>query len=665
MVGHVVSDSFRAPDSSLEETAPLNMYRSRPSARTSQIPTPASSSNRSVFDPAPDSVFNVCDSIDRYRFPSDATNTTVQSSTVRYQHDSASSSTVSSNVLLPLQTEDDSFQSLDPNEYSELCSPLDTTNRFNIPPRPPLHDPSILLPHRPSARSSQDFKQRAPFRSVSLPQKLASAHGKFRIDQQESGSQNKAGSTQAGSTQSGSRILNALRNYGNNSTDAIPSTYRKQRVSSDQNAVKAIGRSRTEPHISVIPSCETEGLAINPASIEEENFEDYEDLCTQAGMLCMVAGGSRGGSAVQRALQTPDILRRIFEELDMQTVIPQEIVQERRKPASLMHAQLIYGKTPEAIAAWQTQIPATTERSSAGLFNCLLVNKLWHDVAVVVLEGCIHFRSNEHWTHFARRGVNTLTRKPKALVLHKLNATQVELEMLDDKMLGSQLEWLEFYTCSRISPTKGLLGERLKKIALPGCNRVNDQTLFDIAHRCPRLEYLDVRACDRVSDTGVKVIARYCPNLQLINVGRTEGGERITYKAIKHLARLTNITTLGLAGCDIDDRAIWELALNRGPRLERLSLNNCRYLTDAGLPRVLGYLPNLTVLEIRGCLHIKNVRPIALFKLYNDRRGKYSLIEGCEIMERCIQVSIARIRQEMNTRRLTDLTNWVNRPTDN
>lgn len=522
-------------------------------------------------------------------------------------------------------------------------------------PQPPQHDTSLFLAHRRLMRSSvrpgesiresvgesvhesanepssrfglplyPGRRMHAGNRSISLPQKLAAMQlpGKTRDRTRPS--------------------------------EAEPSLFKKLRVASEHPT--HIGRSRTDVNLgAILLSDEAEDLAITDAAAA---------AVPRTQGPCVVPG-ARGGSAVQRALAMHDVLRRIFEELDAQTIIPQEIVQERRKPVSLMHARLLYGNTPEALEAWLSQTPATTEHGRAGLYNCLFVNRLWHDVAMSVLAACVHFRSNEQWTHFARRGAHTLQRKPRALVLHKLSqATQVELELLDSERLGEQLEWLEFYTCPRIAPTKALLGEHLLKLVLPGCNRVNDQTLFDVAQRCPRLEHLDVRACDRVSDTGVKVIARYCPNLQLINVGRTVGGERITYKAIKHLARLTHVSTLGLAGCDIDDRAVWELALNRGPRLERLSLNNCRLLTDAGLPRVLGYMPNLTVLEIRGCHQITNMRPIALLKLYNEHKGRFSLIEGCEVTERCIQVAVARLRHEMKNRRLADLAEWVNRPND-
>lgn len=373
-------------------------------------------------------------------------------------------------------------------------------------------------------------------------------------------------------------------------------------------------------------------------------------------------------SSCHRALATPEILYEIFEQLDALNTVPHEFSQRRRKPMSLRHAQLIYGDTQKAVDVWehsQGKAPCTNEYAPAmGLYNCLLVNQMWYIMSKKVLEKRTHFRDGHRWRQFVQSVVKkeyNQVRKPTMLILHKLtDSKQIEIEQMGSA-LGGNLEWLEFYTCPGIAPTVSLLqGSRLTKIVLPGCSRVTDRTLYHIADKCPRLEYLDLRACEQVSDKGLKIIAKYCPNLTLINVGRTSGGELVTYKGIKHLARQTQVNTLGLAGCEIDDRAIWELALNRGVHLQRLSLNNCRLLTDASVPRILSYTPNLSVLEIRGCTQITHMRPLALFKRYRERQGHPPLIEGCEIVERRMQIALNRLRQEVSRRILADCQEWVN-----
>lgn len=95
--------------------------------------------------------------------------------------------------------------------------------------------------------------------------------------------------------------------------------------------------------------------------------------------------------------------------------------------------------------------------------------------------------------------------------------------------------------------------------------------------------------------------------------------------------RLTEVNTLGLAGCEVSDRGIWSVATHRGPKIERLSLNNCPNLSNASIPLILPSTPNLRVLELRGCLRITHVRPIVEFRRKWRSRGV--LIEGCEIFE--------------------------------
>jgi len=95
--------------------------------------------------------------------------------------------------------------------------------------------------------------------------------------------------------------------------------------------------------------------------------------------------------------------------------------------------------------------------------------------------------------------------------------------------------------------------------------------------------------------------------------------------------RLTDVDTLGLAGCAVSDRGIWSVATHRGPKIERLSLNNCHNLSNASIPLILQHTPNLQVLELRGCVKITQVRPIVEFRKKYRARGV--LIEGCEVFE--------------------------------
>jgi len=120
--------------------------------------------------------------------------------------------------------------------------------------------------------------------------------------------------------------------------------------------------------------------------------------------------------------------------------------------------------------------------------------------------------------------------------LHKVRqATDDELSLLRRQ---PRLEWLELHVCPELLPSEDLLcSPYLRRIALPGCSRVDDGTLEIIARNCPNLEILDLRACELVTDRGLTAIAEGCPKLKYLNVGRVKGGERITCDGVDAVAR--------------------------------------------------------------------------------------------------------------------------------
>lgn len=373
-------------------------------------------------------------------------------------------------------------------------------------------------------------------------------------------------------------------------------------------------------------------------------------------------------SAPHRALQVPEILKTILDYVDESNNIPHELSQRRRKPMSPRHAILIYGDTNAARTAWKE---AQQEKfkspdsgalfdKGAGLFNCMLVSRQWYELAYEVLYERLHFKDMRRWKSFIDQGDYDCTRKkPSVLVLHKINeAAQTDIKLLES--MGGRLRWLEFYTCPAIVPSKSLLaGQQLTRLVLPGCTKVDDRTCYSISQYCHQLEHLDLRACERVTDRGLKAIAKTCNRLKLLNVGRTSSGEMITYKGVKHIVRRTQVNTLGLAGCFIDDRTVWEIAMNRGHRLERLSLNNCHLLTDNSIPQILPYTRKLSVLELRGCIQITNMKPILQFKRYKERMNNPVLIEGCEIFELRMKEAEWLMEMEVSRQILKDCLEWI------
>lgn len=415
----------------------------------------------------------------------------------------------------------------------------------------------------------------------------------------------------------------------------------------------------------------------------------------------IVNSSNNNNSIATRVLGIPEILNQILEYVDMNG-IPQERLQKRRRPMSLRHALLIYGdptaaknayhngspslpstgmrsvSTPDVKAASTVEglgdgcldVSNSRKESKPTLLNCMLVNRLWYQVTSDVLFKRLHFKGNCAWEKFAigvlekdeGRALDNVRCKPSILVLHKCAlANQPQIKTLSK--LGGKLQWLEFYTCPLIVPTLDLVsGGQLRKLVLPGCTNLTDKVLNVLTQQCPLLEHLDLRACDMVSDAGIRAVARNCPQLKMLNVGRTQRGELITYSSIKHIAKKTRIETLGLAGCHVDDRAMWALALYRGPFIQRLSLNNCLMLTNESVPKILRYMRSLTVLELRGCVQITDVRPIVQFKRYRELQGHPPLIEGCEVFDLRMRETEWIMEIEISRQVAQDCMEWINQP---
>ena len=104
--------------------------------------------------------------------------------------------------------------------------------------------------------------------------------------------------------------------------------------------------------------------------------------------------------------------------------------------------------------------------------------------------------------------------------------------------------------------------------------RVTDALLTDITTTFTGLTSLDLYGCDRITDAGVK-----------------------------HLARLTGLTSLDLSWCRITDAGLADLA--RLTSLTSLDLKWCHRIGEDGLAH-LARLTSLTSLDLRGFLYVTN-----------------------------------------------------------
>ncbi|SCV03331.1 LAMI_0H07294g1_1 [Lachancea mirantina] len=378
----------------------------------------------------------------------------------------------------------------------------------------------------------------------------------------------------------------------------------------------------------------------------------------------------------------PEIVAKILKFLDADMALPQEIVPLRRRPQSLAHAVLkCNGDTTKGFQLWnQTVAQLKTETGqksrfeqpvSGNLHSCMLVNKLWHELALQIVLEKLHFNDHrkfrkflESSSHWPRDSSPSAT-KPSILILHKLSKlSQQDLDDLASRVATEKLKWFELYICPTValSPDIFHISCNVEKLILPGNRFVSDQFLMSIARSLPKLKELDLRACDEVSDSGVVAIATSCPQLEICNLGRHRNGHRITSVSLVALARHTQIQTVGAAGCEITDAGVWELAMLRGQGITRLSFNNCRLLTNNSLPALLAlnYLPHLVVMEVRNIVNITQVRPFIIYKRWKKSMGVPVLIEGCERIELLMIEEKGRLDAENRARILADLTKWVN-----
>lgn len=365
--------------------------------------------------------------------------------------------------------------------------------------------------------------------------------------------------------------------------------------------------------------------------------------------------------------EIPEILYKIIEYADVQnTVVPQEGTPIRRKPLSSNHAMLIYGDRKQADKALNENI-ITSSYDSGVLFNCLQVNKLFSQVTKDILNQKLFF-SDETKLHKFIQNLKNEDRKlrPSLFVFHKLfHAKQTAIDEISIHIDFSNLQWLEFYMCPKFLPTPEFLqfGFKLKKIVITGSKVVDDNFMHLVSKKCPNLEILDIRACELISDSGIYQIAKMCKKLTTINFGRKNKGNLITDSSLSLLIRNNPcLNTVGLAGCHITDKTLWDLAITCDVHLQRLSLNNCPYITNQSIPLILhsNLFNNVSVLELRFAHQITNFKPIIEFKRRQEFKGISMLIEVCENLCLIMREQELEMDKIISQRIFEDISNWAN-----
>lgn len=379
--------------------------------------------------------------------------------------------------------------------------------------------------------------------------------------------------------------------------------------------------------------------------------------------LCPVA-------ATPSIFDMPELVFKIIEFVDAQnTAVPKEKAPLRRRPLSYKHALLMHGDPASAKRAMELEpeLFAEPHGSTPGaLHSCLLVNRLFHRITKQIMGSRLFFSSENSLYQFVKNDDPEFfsSFRPTSLVLNKLFcAKQAAMDKIINSIDYSRLEWLEIYMCPKISPSERLFHSSLRSLVITGSKTVDDSMLIEVSKRCPNLQVLDLRACEGITDYGVYALSTSCSQLVTINLGRKKQGHLITDHSVSTLVcNNKRLQTVGLAGCYITDRTIWELAINCGHTLERLSLNNCPYITNQSLPVILHHnlLPHLSVLEIRFLLKITNFDPVVVFQRRQSSKGICMLIEMCEELMMRLKECERRMDSHISEVIFQDISDWAN-----
>lgn len=364
----------------------------------------------------------------------------------------------------------------------------------------------------------------------------------------------------------------------------------------------------------------------------------------------------------------PELVCKIVTYADMLTsVVPREKAPVRRKPLSMEHALLLHDGNAAGAARAMAQLEPAARPPSA-MHSCLLVNKLFYRITKEIMGSRVHFASSRSFARFVlNRPEFFHTYRPTTVVLDKLfHAKQALLDRIAH-VDYTQLQWLEIFMCPKLLPAENFFHALLRTLIVAGSKVLDDALLTTIAARCPSLEVLDIRACEGVTDYGVYSVASKCKKLTSVNLGRKKKGHLITDHSVCALVgNNPNLHTVGLAGCYVTDRLIWELAMSCGRTVERLLLNSCPYITNQLVPVVLHHnlLPRLTVLEVRFISKLTNMEPLITFQRRQSARGVFVLVETCEEllvrMRECEQRMDSRILERI----FQDISEWANAKDD-
>jgi F-box and leucine-rich repeat protein GRR1 len=181
------------------------------------------------------------------------------------------------------------------------------------------------------------------------------------------------------------------------------------------------------------------------------------------------------------------------------------------------------------------------------------------------------------------------------------------LNLEDVFLLGDESFWFSREYDGRPAAEENML-KSLKNINLKDCVNLTTQGIRGLAERCRRVEEINLRGCDKVSDATLIVLSTpyeekypmcdsfkvltlsYCPNVTASGI--------VTFLA--YCGVLEELNVSGIISCD--DDFLHQLCVTC-KTVQKLELQKCVYITDAGLCSLADYMW-IEYIDVTGCYKI-------------------------------------------------------------
>eukprot|EP00873_Tetraselmis_striata_P020421 jgi/Tetstr1/440685/TSEL_028993.t1 len=141
---------------------------------------------------------------------------------------------------------------------------------------------------------------------------------------------------------------------------------------------------------------------------------------------------------------------------------------------------------------------------------------------------------------------------------------------------------------------------KLRSLSLQACSNITDAGMGALS-RMPKLTTLTISRCTGITDAGLAALQPLAPTLVQLELGMCSN---LTHKGLHALQHLSNLTTLNLSSCKVNDLGL--ACLGALPHLSSLNLSTNASITGGGLTALASpqLAATLTSLDLSLCMHV-------------------------------------------------------------